>query len=255
MSIFNQMLNNQSNTAKITDKMIDIDNIIPYERNEEIYPTENDKERLEALIENIRENGLIQAIELRPIKNGMYESIGGNRRCEAIRHLVHVEKLEKFRYVKAVVKHMNDLEALEHCILSNDYREKTSYTKLKEIELLQKVLKEKEEKGEKVSGSTRSILARTTNLSETQVQRYQTIIKENNPEIIQAIKEDKISIKDAVKRIKIVTPKTNQYERIEKLLEDKLQTKTKISNNKLILHFVSDDDLNRLLEIMQLLEE
>lgn len=252
MSIFNQMLNSQSNTAKVTDKMIDIDLIIPYERNEEIYPEEDTKDQLESLIENIRDNGLIQAVELRPIKNGMYESIGGNRRCAAIRHLVHTEKLEQFRYVKAVITHMSDLEALERCITSNDYREKSSYTKLKEIEMLTKVLKEKEEKGEKVKGSTRLILSRITKLSETQVQRYQTLLQSNNQSIIEDIKNERISIKEAVKKVK---KKSNiessiEIKSVKDKLEEKYQTSVVIQDKKITFKYIDVDDLNRLLELL-----
>lgn len=252
MSIFNQMLNNQSNSAKITDKMIDIDLIIPYDRNEEIYPEEDTKEQLESLIENIRDNGLIQAVELRPIKNGMYESIGGNRRCAAIRHLVHIEKLEQFRYVKAVITHMSDLEALERCITSNDYREKSSYTKLKEIEMLTKVLKDKEARGEKVKGSTRLILSRLTKLSETQVQRYQTVLQSSDKSIIEDIRNDKISIKEAVKKIKKKSniEETIQLKAVKNKLEEKYQTSVAIQDKKITFKYAGAEDLNRLLELL-----
>ena len=47
------------------------------------------------------------------------------------------------------------------------------------------------------------------------------------------------------------TKESDEYQEIENVLEEKLGTKIKIKNNKLMISFTNTNDLNRILEIMQ----
>ena len=152
-------LNESSKAHMLTDKMIDIDDIEPYPLNDVIYPPEQYEEYMEQLIEDIRERGLQQTVELipHPTKPGKYYSIGGNRRCAAIRHLVNDEKLEKFRMVKSTISEKDPLEAGKDCIMSNGHRDKTDYTKIQEIKYLINYKKENEENWQRDSRKYKSI--------------------------------------------------------------------------------------------------
>ena len=150
-SLFASMMNNTSKSAINPDVMIDIDLIDPYPFNEVLSPQNEDEQLFESLVDDIREYGLEQTIELRDMKNGRYQSLGGNRRCAAIRYLVNQENPQDLRFVKASVAPDSDLEAKRVCIASNNYGEKSEYSNLQEIKSYRK-------------------------LSETQVNTYQTIL-------------------------------------------------------------------------------
>ena len=50
-------------------------------------------------------------------------------------------------------------------------------------------------------------------------------------------------------------PVSHRYDYAEQLLRNKLQTKVKIEGTKIQIHFDSEDDLNRLLDLMSALED
>ena len=56
-------------------------------------------------------------------------------------------------------------------------------------------------------------------------------------------------------KIKINRQPRSEYKYPIELLENKLQTKATIQNKKIILEFTDTDDLNRLLELMGVLED
>lgn len=196
----NAVLNETSKAQMNTDKMIDIDLIDPYETNDEIYPPEQYAQYREELIEDIREHGLKQTVELIPNPNnpGRYISIGGNRRCDAIRYLVHEEGLEKFRMVKSTITEgLSEDEVLERCIMSNSYREKTSYSTLKEIETLQNLAQKKKERGEKIPGGVRLFIASRSKVGDSQAGKGMRIINQGTEEVKEALKHDEVTFEAA----------------------------------------------------------
>ena len=81
--------------------------------------------------------------------------------------------------------------------------------------------------------------------------------------IAKKIASDKMTVRDIEemtkegvdKRVKINrTPQTNEYKLVEDLLRDKLDTKVKIKDKKIIISFTSNPDLNRILEIIDVKE-
>lgn len=75
-----------------------------------------DDEKMESLVESIRENGILNPVIVRPGKDGDYEMISGHRRL----HAAEIAGLEK---VPAIVKEMSDDEAIIKMVDANIQRE------------------------------------------------------------------------------------------------------------------------------------
>ena len=75
-----------------------------------------DDERMDTLVESIRENGILNPVIVRPDKNGDYEMISGHRRL----HAAGIVGLSK---VPAIVKEMSDDEAIIKMVDANIQRE------------------------------------------------------------------------------------------------------------------------------------
>jgi len=76
---------------------------------------EFDKERLQELVESIKEKGVVQPVIVRPV-GGEFELIAGERRLRAAKSL-------GMSSVPAIVKNVNDEQALELAIVENVQRE------------------------------------------------------------------------------------------------------------------------------------
>ena len=72
---------------------------------------------MEELLDSIRENGIIEPILVRPIKEGKYEIISGHRRKKAC-ELLGIKK------IKCIIKEFTDDEAVINMVDSNLKREK-----------------------------------------------------------------------------------------------------------------------------------
>ena len=75
-----------------------------------------DDEKMDTLVESIRENGILNPVIVRPDQNGDYEMISGHRRL----HAAGIVGLNK---VPAIVKEMSDDEAIIKMVDANIQRE------------------------------------------------------------------------------------------------------------------------------------
>lgn len=75
-----------------------------------------DDERMDMLVESIRENGILNPVIVRPDKNGDYEMISGHRR-------LHAAGIVGFSKIPAIVKEMSDDEAIIKMVDANIQRE------------------------------------------------------------------------------------------------------------------------------------
>ena len=75
-----------------------------------------DDERMDLLVDSIRENGILNPVIVRPDQNGDYEMISGHRRL----HAAGIAGLQKIR---AIVKEMSDDEAIIKMVDANIQRE------------------------------------------------------------------------------------------------------------------------------------
>ena len=75
-----------------------------------------DDDRMNTLVDSIRENGILNPVIVRPDKNGDYEMISGHRRL----HAAGIVGLDK---IPAIVKEMSDDEAIIKMVDANIQRE------------------------------------------------------------------------------------------------------------------------------------
>lgn len=75
-----------------------------------------DDERMDMLVDSIRENGILNPVIVRPDQNGDYEMISGHRRL----HAAGIVGLQK---IPAIVKEMSDDEAIIRMVDANIQRE------------------------------------------------------------------------------------------------------------------------------------
>lgn len=75
-----------------------------------------DDEKMDKLVDSIRENGILNPVIVRPDKNGDYEMISGHRRL----HAAGIVGLQK---IPAIVKEMSDDEAIIKMVDANIQRE------------------------------------------------------------------------------------------------------------------------------------
>jgi ParB-like partition proteins len=78
--------------------------------------TKFDSATLQELADSIREHGVLQPLLVRPMENGMYQIVAGERRWRASR-------MAGLSEVPAVVREMQDSEALELALIENLQRE------------------------------------------------------------------------------------------------------------------------------------
>ena len=64
-----------------------------------------DDEKMDTLVDSIRENGILNPVIVRPDQSGNYEMISGHRR-------LHAAKIVGLKKVPAIVKEMSDDEAI-----------------------------------------------------------------------------------------------------------------------------------------------
>ena len=75
-----------------------------------------DDEKMDTLVESIRENGILNPVIVRPDQNGDYEMISGHRR-------LHAAGIVGLKKVPAIVKEMSDDEAIIKMVDANIQRE------------------------------------------------------------------------------------------------------------------------------------
>lgn len=230
-----------------------------------------DEEKLNELAKSIKEYGVIQPIIVKKSSIKGYEIIAGERRFRA-------SQIAGLKEVPAIVREFTNEEMMEIALLENLQRENLNvieealaYKKLLEnLKITQEELSTKLGKSrshitnmlgllnlpdtikkmiieEKLSASHARILSKMENDEEV-IALANRIIKEN----LNVRQLEEISQSETVqKKHKITHIKEKKYEYIEDLLCDKYGTKVKVTNSKIEISFVNDNDLNRILEIME----
>ena len=233
-----------------------------------------DESKLEELATSIKEHGVFQPIIIKKSIKG-YEIIAGERRVKASTKA----GLEK---VPAIVRDFTDEEMMEIALLENLQRENlnsieeaTAYRKLLDnLSLTQEELVKKLGKSRshitnmlgllslpeevkdmisdnKITMSHARVLSKIEE-KEKVIDLANKIIDQNlNVRTLEEISKDK----EIVKKHHIEKRKVSEYRYIEENLCDKLGTKVKIGSNKIEIKFSNNNDLNRILEILNLTEE
>ena len=231
-----------------------------------------DEDALNELADSIKEHGVFQPIIVKKSIKG-YEIIAGERRVRASR------KAGK-KTIPALIRQFTDDQMAEIALLENLQRENLNV--LEEAKayksLIEKLNITQEELAKKVSKS-RSHITNIIGLLRLP-EEVQKLIEEgkitmgharvlskleNKEEIIKLANEIanmKISVRE-LEKMSDKAPrnheiskknKNNEYHYVEDLLRDKLDTKIKIKDKKLIISFTNNADLNRILEILNIKE-
>lgn len=229
-----------------------------------------DEDALNELAESIKENGVIEPIIVKKSIKG-YDVIAGERRLKA-------SKIAGKKTIPAIIRQLSDDKMAEIALLENLQRENlTALEEARAYKSLQEKLNlTQEQLAKKVSKSRSHItnmlgLLRLPNEVQDMIQEKKLTMGharvlsklEDRDEIIKMADEianQKLSVrnveeKSSEKKKKIGTKKKrNEYEYVQDMLREKLDTKVKIKDKKIEITFVSTQDLNRILEIMNIKE-
>ena len=231
-----------------------------------------DEEALKELAESIKENGVFQPIIVKKSIKG-YDVIAGERRLRA-------SKLAGKKTIPAIIRQISDDKMAEIALLENLQRE--DLNALEEAKayksLIDKLNITQEELAKKVSKS-RSHITNMLGLLRLPGEVQDMITKgeltmgharalsklEDKNEMVKMAEEitDKgLTVRDIEEKSENVPkkhqtvrkPKNNEYQYVQDLLRDKLDTKVKIKEKKIEISFTNTADLNRILEILNIKE-
>ncbi|WP_317368002.1 ParB N-terminal domain-containing protein [uncultured Tyzzerella sp.] len=181
---------------------------------------------IETLAEDISIYGLNHNLVVRPIENGFYEIISGERRYTALKSLVDKGD-NKYSKVPCKIVNLNDVDSEITLIQSNaQTRELTDSDKLKQIERLTELYKEKKKKGEKVT-NIRKLVSKDIGLSEGQVAKYSTVSNNLIPELRAILDEGNLTISNA-------TEFSSLSEENQNIILDIINKRVDISRNEAV---------------------
>ncbi len=228
------------------------------------------EDALNELAESIKENGVIEPIIVKKSIKG-YDVIAGERRLKA-------SKIAGKETIPAIIRQLSDEKMAEIALLENLQRE--DLTALEEARayksLIEKLNLTQEQLAKKVSKSRSHItnmlgLLRLPKEVQDMIQNKKLTMGharalsklENEDEIIKMAKQisdEKLSVrtteeKSSDKKHAVKSHKRyNEYEYVQDLLREKLDTKVKIKDKKIEISFTNTADLNRILEIFNIKE-
>ena len=231
-----------------------------------------DEESLDELASSIKEHGVFQPIIVKKAIQG-YEIIAGERRVKASIKA----GLEK---IPAIIKDFNDTEMMEIALLENLQRENLSaIEEANAYKKLQETLNLSHEGLAKRLGKSRSHITNMLGLLslpekvQEAVQNNEIsmaharvlsklVDKDQQISLLNKIKTEGISVhkleeltssnKEYKRKNEVSRKTSNEYKYLEDILSEKLGTKVKVKDKKLIISYTNDKDLNRILEIMNL---
>ena len=228
------------------------------------------EESLNELAESIKEHGVFQPIIVKKSIKG-YEIVAGERRFRA-------SKLAGKETIPAIVRNFTDEEMMEIAVLENLQRENLNVvdeanaykTLMENLHLTQDQVSKRVNKSRSHITNLLGILALPEDVL--------TLVKENKltmgharclsklsdiekiNELSKKVLEENLSVRELEalasgeeieRKNKIVKkPKSNEYTSLEKELTEYYGTKVKIANKKLIISFENNQDLNRILEMI-----
>lgn len=234
-----------------------------------------DEEKLNELAVSIKEHGIFQPIILKESVHG-YEIVAGERRFRAA-SIVGLEE------VPAIIVDFSDQQMMEIALLENIQREDlNAIEEAQAYQSMMKKLKLTQEELSKRVGKSRAHIANTVRLLKMpkKLQDYVlegtltmghikpliTIDEKKALEVAQKAIDNELSVReveDIVKGIKLQDArkakpkeeKPKEYVYVEGLLRKKYRTKIKVDDNTITIKYSDTKDLNRILEIMGVIEE
>lgn len=180
-------------------KQADIQRISYYDLqpNEENFYSMKELEELKAAIELA--GRILSNLVVTPLTNGKYKILSGYRRHAAI-GLLLAEGKEEYEFLPCAVEHIDsegrDTQEQVLLIAANSQREKTAWDKLEEVRQMREIAKKaKEQQG--LSGRVREIVAKSLHVSSSRIAKYDSILNNLNPELMDEIKAGCLPISTA----------------------------------------------------------
>lgn len=228
------------------------------------------EESLNELAESIKEHGVFQPIIVKKSIKG-YEIVAGERRFRA-------SKLAGKETIPAIVRNFTDEEMMEIAVLENLQRE--NLNAVDEANAYKTLMENLHLTQDQVSKRVNKSRSHITNLLGilSLPEDVLMLVKENKlsmgharclsklsdiekiNELTKKVLEENLSVRELEalssgneieRKNKIVkSPKSNEYTSLEKELTEYYGTKVKIANKKLIISFENNQDLNRILEMI-----
>ncbi len=231
-----------------------------------------DEESLKELADSIKEHGVFQPIIVKKSVKG-YNIIAGERRTKA-------SELAGLKTVPAIVRDFSDEEMMQVALLENLQREDLSaIEEAKAYKSIIESLRLTQDELAKRLGKSRSHITNMLGLlrlplsvqdmvlyGKISMGHARVLSKLENSEQIEELANKVISENLSVRDLEALadertyvrtTPaskpkKSKEYKYVEDAMKEKLGTKVAISGNKIKISFVTKEDLNRILEILNI---
>ena len=242
--------------------------------------TEFDSEALQELSDSIKQQGIIQPITVRKVGENDFQLISGERRLRAA-------KLAGLTEIPAYIRTANDEQMLEMALIENIQREDLNPVEiaLSYRRMIDELGLQQEELGEKV-GKNRATVANFIRLlklpPEIQAALRDKVISTGHAKAVLALEtidkqlvafkqmvEKALSVRQTEALVKELmtdrkeTPKikprkdlrTLHLDKVKEQLEDKFSGRVELAQKangkgEIRIHFMSDEDLNRILELL-----
>ena len=155
-----------------------------------------DDEKMDTLVDSIRENGILNPVIVRPDQSGNYEMISGHRR-------LHAAGIAGLKKVPAIVKEMSDDEAIINMVDANIQREEIlpserAFSFKMKMEAMSRQGKRNDlTSGHNVPKLTTEEIGEENGMSGRQVKRY-IRLTELIPELLEFVDSKKIGLVMAV---------------------------------------------------------
>ena len=257
--------------TKITEeiKYLNVNELKPFE--EHPFKVRIDEE-MDELVESIRENGVVSPIIARPHKDGGYEIIAGERRTRA-------SKMAGKETIPAIVREFNDQEMMEVALIENIQRE--NLNPIEEAEAFAKIIEVNgltQEQASKKFGKSRSYVTNLLGLLNLPEKTRNYVVEQKITmgharalskladedlinELADKIIEEGLSVRETEKLTSAEDmPKKNKIKRepvynarhtiYETIMRERIGTKVKIGTKKIEIPYASDNDLDRILDIL-----
>lgn len=163
-------------TAVSKPKLILIDDLLDHIDNRQYQ-----EERIEALVYNIQQDGLLQPIVITPSSevNGKYTILAGHHRVQAYKRLRLDDELDQYEAILSVVlPPMNDTEKLKHVLTTNSNPELNDEEKETLLKTAKRLYQELSSSGKKPVGRERDWLVNVTGLSQYYIRKFEGDVEE-----------------------------------------------------------------------------
>lgn len=171
-----------------------------------------ENEEMEDFVENIKENGVIHPVIVRPKEDGTYEMISGHRRKRAC-------ELAGIKEISAIVREMSDEDAIIYMVDSNKQRERIlpsekAFAYKMKLEAMKRQgqrndLETSSPTATKLNKSTAEIIGEDFGEGRDNVYRY-IRLTELIPELLKLVDEEKMKLRPAVE-ISYLTKSEQEY--------------------------------------------